>query len=163
MRMSTAEIGGGQSDTLGEPSLEAAGLRVWVHGRLFPSAHDPDEGNLLRAAIHCESEGVAVKADDAAIRASDVARWVKDCGALLEGATQLARLSLKKGVFEIVLQPTEDQERIRMHVAVVPGEGARAHSFDFDLFRHELEEMVRQLGAILRTYPVRGAGLAEAA
>jgi hypothetical protein len=82
---------------------------------------------------------------------------------LLRGAGVLARLSLKKGVFEIVLQTTEDHERFRMHVAVVPGEGAKAQSFDFDLFRNELEEMVRQLAAIVRTYPVRGAGLAEAA
>src|SRR6476646_4794728 len=108
--MST-EIGGGQSDTVGEPSVEAAGLRLWVHGRLFPSAHDPDEGNLLRASIRCESDGVAVKADDAAIRASDVARWRKDCRALLEGTSALARLSLKKGVFEVVFKTTEDHER----------------------------------------------------
>jgi hypothetical protein len=160
--MST-EIGGGQSDTLGEPSVAAAGLRLWVHGRLFPSAHDPDEGNLLRATIRCESDELAVKTDDAAIRASDLARWARDCRALLKGAGVLARLSLKKGVFEIVLKTTEDHERFRMHVAVVPGEGAKAQSFDFDLFRNELEEMVRQLAAIVRTYPVRGAGLAEAA
>ena len=160
--MST-EIDGGQSDTSGEPSVEAAGLRLWVHGRLFPSAHDPDEGNLLRATIRCESDELAVKTDDAAIRASDLARWARDCRALLKGAGVLARLSLKKGVFEIVLKTTEDHERIRMHVAVVPGEGAKAQSFDFDLLRHELEEMVRQLNGILRTYPVRGSGLAEAA
>jgi hypothetical protein len=160
--MST-EIGGEQSDTLGAPTIEAAGLRLWIHGRLFPSAHDPDEGNLLGASIRCESDGVAVKADDARIRASDLARWARDCRALLKGTTVLARLSLKKGVFEIVLQPTDDHERIRMHVAVVPGDGAKAQSFDFDLFRHELEEMVRQFGVILRAYPVRGGGLAEAA
>src|SRR5204862_7230804 len=77
-RMST-EIDGGQSDTSGEPSVEAAGLRLWVHGRLFPSAHDPDEGNLLRATIRCESDELAVKTDDAAIRASDLARWARDC------------------------------------------------------------------------------------
>jgi hypothetical protein len=160
--MSTAEISREQ-ETLGTPSLGAAGLRLWLHGRQNPSAHDRDEGNLLRATIRCEGNGVSVKSENARLRASDIARWAKDCRALLLGTKGLARLSFKKKVFEIVFQATEDLERIRMHVAVVPGDGVKAQAFDFDLFRVELETMVQQCEEILRTYPVRGESLPEEA
>jgi hypothetical protein len=159
--MGTAEIGGETLNGLGAPALEAAGLRMWVHGRQSPSAHDPDEGNRLSATIRCESDAVSVKSEDAIIRSSDIAQWRKGCRSLVQGKSALARLSLKKGVFEIVLRTTEDHERFHLHVAVVPGEGARAQSFEFDLFRNELEEMVRQCDAILANYPVRGESLPE--
>jgi hypothetical protein len=156
--MDTAETSR-EPETLGLPSIGAAGLRVWVHGRQFPSAHDPDEGNRLRATIWCEADGVSVKSDDANIRASDIARWATECRALLKGTSALARLSVKKHVFEVVFQATEDLERIRMHVAVVPGDGAKAQSFDFDLFRVELEALVGQCDQVLDAYPVRGGTL----
>jgi len=159
--MDTAEIRDETQNGQGAPALEAAGLRMWVHGRQSPSAHDPDEGNRLSATIHCESDAVSVKSEDAIIRSSDIAQWRKGCRSLVNGKSALARLSLKKGVFEVVLQTTEDHERFHLHVAVVPGEGAKAQSFEFDLFRHELEEMVRQCDALLETYPVRGKNLPE--
>ena len=160
--MSTSEIGQ-STETQTKPALEAAGLRLWIHGRQFPSAHDPDEGNRLRATIRCEVDDVSVRAEDASIRASDIDRWVREIRSLLKGKSGLARLSVKKRVFEVVLQQTEDLERIRMRVAVVPGEGMKAKAFEFDLFRNEVEDIVWQCSRILSEYPVRGATLPEEA
>jgi hypothetical protein len=159
--MESAEISRESTESLGAPALQAGGLRLWLHGRQFPHAHDPDEGNLIRATILCEGEDVSVRAEDAGIRASDIARWAKNSRALLEGNSTLARLTLKKKVFEIVLKATDHLETVHMHVAVVPGDGVKAQSFEFDLFRHELKEIVRQCDQILSTYPVRGASLPE--
>ena len=157
--MGTAEIGRETTETLGAPALEAAGLRLWIHGRQFPSAHDPDEGNLLSATIRCEADGLIVRSEGAGVRASDIARWARDLRELLKGTTALARVSVKKRVLEIAFHQTEDLERVRMRVAVVPAEGVRGHAFEFDLFRNEIEDMVRQCDDILRAYPVRGASL----
>ena len=110
--MGTAEISRETTETLGAPALEAAGLRLWIHGRQFPSAHDLDEGNLLWATILCESDGLIVRSEGAGIRASDVARWARDLRELLKGTTALARLSVKKRVLEIAFHQTEDLERV---------------------------------------------------
>ena len=161
--MGTAETDGNPAETLATPSLEVAGLRFWLHHRLHPSAHDPDEGNLISATIRCDSEDLGVKAEGASIRTSDIARWAKDCRALHKGDTALARFSLKKGIFEIILQAADDLSRIIMRVAVSPGEGAPPQSFEFGLERGDLLEIVRQCEEILAAFPVRGTSLPEAA
>jgi len=159
--MGTAEISRETTETPGTPALQAGGLRLWLHGRQFPSAHDLDEGNRIRATILCGAQGVSVRAEDANVRASDIARWARDCRSLLEGASSLARLSLKKRIFEIALQATDDLGRILMRVAVSPGDGAKAQSFEFDLDRGELPAIIRQCEEILSAYPVRGASLPD--
>jgi hypothetical protein len=151
-----------QNDTQNLPSLEVAGLRVWLHRRQFPSSHDLDEGNLIAATIRCDHEGVTVRADDASVRSSDIARWTKELRALQKGTSALARLSLKKGIFEIILQATEDLSLILMRVAVA-GNGLPARTYEFVLQRGALDDILRQCGEMLTAFPVRGATLHEAA
>ena len=158
----TDETSGGSNDTQSLPSFEVAGLRIWLHRRQYPASHDPDEGNLIAATIRCDHEGVTVRAEDASVRSSDIERWTRDVRTLQKGDSALARLSLKKGKFEIVLQAAEDLSLILLRIAIA-GNGLPAQSFEFVLQRAALDDILRQCGEMLTAFPVRGSTLREAA
>ena len=70
--MESPETNREPAGTLGAPALQVGGLRLWVHGRLFPGAHDVNEGNQLRIAL---DRGAGARAENAILMANDLAGW----------------------------------------------------------------------------------------
>ena len=153
--MGTPENEPKPAETQGPPALQAGGLRLWVHGRQFPSAHDADEGNRLRATVRCEAQGSSVRAEEAIITAGDLDRWAQECSTLPHKPISHARLSVQEGSLEIVLDEAAGLGRLRMSLPTPPADGAQA--LDFDLDGSEMTGIVEQCEQILRAYPVRGA------
>jgi hypothetical protein len=147
------------AETQGPPALQVGGLRVWVHGRQFPAAHDAVEGNRLRATVQCDAEGASVRAENAILMANDLAGWEMECRVLLHEPSAPARLSLREHVVEIVLEAVGSPARILMQVATPPGGGTPGQTLAFDLDQGDLPQLIRQCDAILRAYPVRGVTL----
>src|SRR2546428_12331691 len=153
--MGMPEIKPEPAETQGPPALQAGGLRLWVHGRQFPSAHDADEGNRLRATVRCEAQGSSVRAEEAIVTAGDLDRWAQECSTLPHKPISHARLSVQEGSLEIVLDEPAGLARLRMSLPTPAAAGAPGQPLDFDLDGSQVTGIVGQCEQILRPYPVR--------
>jgi hypothetical protein len=142
--------------------LLVGGLRLWVHGRQTPGAHDADEGNRLDATIECDFPA-GPWTGDVTLMASDLAGWVMESRVLMHQPSAPARLGVREQSVGIVLEAVGSPTRIRMQVTTAPGAGTPTQTVAFDLEESDLAQTIRQVDTILRAYPVRGTTLRRAA
>jgi len=84
-------------ENLGEPDLQIAGLRVWIHGRQFPDATDYWDGNWLRATAYCIYPESTVRVHGSIIHLGEIVGLLRSCERLyqtLEGRAALLSLQL---------------------------------------------------------------------
>src|SRR5262249_8904413 len=86
---------------LGEPDLQVAGLRVWVHGRECPNAVDYWDGNVLRVTAYCKYPDSMVRVHGSLVHLREIVGLLRSCENLyqtLEGRAALECLEPNLGV-----------------------------------------------------------------
>ena len=81
-------------EPLGLPDLQVAGLRLWVHGRQFPTADDYWDGNWLHVTVHCAAPGASVWVSGPLIHLSEIAHFLRGAEAMhtaLQGEARLVK------------------------------------------------------------------------
>lgn len=146
-----------ETEGLGKPDVELAGLRIWVHGREYPDNLSYWDGNWLNVTIECSARDAMVRASGSIILAWELAD-------LLSGLEKLH--STLRGDYDLeCIEPhlslalkTEKTGKIEFIVQLTPDIINQKHSFKFDIDQSYLPETIRQLRELLRTIPVRNAG-----
>ncbi|MFM6127276.1 MAG: hypothetical protein ACKPBV_00725 [Sphaerospermopsis kisseleviana] len=141
---------------LGEPDLQVAGLRLWVHGRQFPESEDYYDGNWLRVTAHCGASGASVWAQGAILMVTDVAGLGDGCAAMLCGKTKSAALAPLEPDLKVSLEATDSLGHIRAQVEITPDYVLQSHRFDFEVDQTYLPGVIKQCSEIVNEYPIRG-------
>ncbi len=68
-------------EKLGEPDIELAGLRIWVHGRQFPDNEDYWDANWLNITA-CGAQGATVRVSGNIIQLPEIAHLLTGAKAL---------------------------------------------------------------------------------
>lgn len=141
---------------LGEPDLQVAGLRLWVHGRQFPEAKDYDDGNWLRVTANCSASGASVWAQGPILAVTDIAGLGNECNAMLCGKTKSAALAPFEPNFKLSLEATDSLGHIRALVEITPDHLSQSHRFEFEVDQTYLPGIIKQCSEIVQEYPIRG-------
>ena len=142
---------------LGPPDLKVAGFQLWVHGREFPEADDYNDGNWLRVTAHCGASGASIWVQGSILMVTDVAAFGDQCGAMLRGNSDSAALDPLEPELKVSLRVADRLGHLRARVEITPDHLAQSHALEFDLDQSYLPEIIRQCGAIVQEYSVRGA------
>jgi hypothetical protein len=140
---------------LGPASLKIAGFQLWVHGREYPEATDPYDGNWLRVTAHCGASGASVWTEGSILMTSDLQGWAEHCDALYDGRATEATLSPLEPNLEVKLQATDRVGHIKMIVKVTPDHMTQEHEFQFEVDQSYLPTLAAQCRDVIRKYPVR--------
>ena len=142
-------------DELRESDLKLAGLRIRVHGRQFPDAQDDWDGNWLQVTARCDDNGASVVARGPILHLSELDRWCRQAGKLLDTLAGAARLDCREPSLSVVLEAAS-LGRITMEVSITPDHLTQKHWFQFTIDQSYLPALIAQCRAILEAYPLRG-------
>ena len=141
-------------ESLGEPHLVIAGLRVWVHGRQFPHAVDYWDGNWLRVTAFCIYPQSMVRTHGSIIHLGEVSGLLRECEQLyqtLQGQAGLRCMEPNLGV-ELT---GETGGRIKVQLSITPDHMSESHSFTDAIDQTYLPPIIAACRAILAKFPVR--------
>lgn len=141
-------------DTLGEPDLVIAGLRLWIHGRLFPKSVDYWDGNWLRVTAYCIYPQSIVRSHGPIIHLGEIVGLLRGCEQLyqtLQGQAALSCMEPNLGV-ELI---AETGGHIRVQLSITPDHMAESHSFTDSFDQTYLPPIIAACQAILVKFPVR--------
>jgi hypothetical protein len=143
-------------DNLGEPDLQIAGLRVWIHGRQFSESTDYWDGNWLSATAYCVYPDSRVRVHGSIIHLGEVVGLLRSCERLyqtLEGSAALACIEPSLGVQLVA----ETGGHIRVVISISPDHMSERHSFTDGFDQTYLPPVIAACKRILERYPVREA------
>lgn len=141
---------------LGEPHLNLAGLKLWVHGYQYDEADDYWDGNWLNATAICSENGATVLVQGAFIRTTEIDDWgraVEKLGANLEGE---ARLECMEPELAVRLS-AKSLGAVEMEVQITPDQLTQDHKFTFSIDQSYLAPLSSQCARLMHTFPIRGA------
>lgn len=143
-------------DKLGEPDLNIAGLKLWIHGYQYRDADDYWDGNWLDATAICSANGATVRVHGAFIRNDEIANWqraVEKLGVAREGEAKLECMEPEIGV----TLTAKSLGAIEMEVRITPDNLTQDHSFKFAIDQSYLEPLSSKCARLLHAFPIRGA------
>lgn len=140
--------------SLGDPSLQIAGLRLWVHGRQFPEAMDYWDGNWLRATAYCEYPGASVWVRGSILHLGELVSLREDCERLYATLQGTAKLDCIEPNLNVTLT-MERFGKLQVRIEITPDELVQTHAFLDSLDQTYLPGIVRQCDAIFETLPIR--------
>jgi hypothetical protein len=79
-------------EALGDPQLQIAGLRLWVHGRQFPGAMDYWDGNWLHVTAYCVYSDAVTRTSGSIVHLGEIVGLLcgcEDINASLKGEAAL--------------------------------------------------------------------------
>jgi hypothetical protein len=141
---------------LGEPDLQIAGLRVWVHGREFPNAMDYWDGNFLRVTVYCTYPESMVRVHGSLIHLREIVALLRSCEKLyqtLEGRAALECIEPNLGV-ELLARTGG---HIHVTISITPDHMSQEHRFDDSFDQTFLPPIIAACRRILERFPVRQA------
>ena len=141
---------------LGEPDIEIAALRIWVHGREFEDAEDYWDGNWLRATAHCAASGASSRAHGSILHLGELVGFLDECAVLhktLEGKAELSCIEPNLGV---ELSTSESRGNIDVNVRLTPDHLTQEHLFRFAIDQSYLPGIIKGIRKVLESFPVRG-------
>lgn len=141
-------------EALGEPSLEIAGLRLWVHGRQFPNAEDYWDGNWLRITAYCLHPNSAVRTSGSLVHLGEIVGLLRGCQRLHREMKGSAALECIEPNLKVQFH-MEWNGHIKVNIEITPDPMTERHSFDDELDQSHLPGIVEQCLSILERYPVR--------
>ena len=142
-------------EPLGPPDLQVAGLRLWVHGRQFPTADDYWDGNWLHVTVHCAAPGASVWVSGPLIHLSEITHFVRGVEVLHTALQGEATLPCMEPEFAVTLM-AEELGHMKMVVTITPDHLAQAHRFTFALDQTYLPPVIASCRTLLRQYPIKG-------
>src|SRR5262245_58530653 len=110
---------GKYKEKLGPPSIDLAGLRIWIHSRQFPEADDYWDGNWLNVTACCGAKGAEVWASGPFIHLSELAGWMNACEKIYGSLVGEANLDCIEPELKVRLN-AEELGRISMIVEITP-------------------------------------------
>lgn len=141
-------------EALGEPDLQIAGLRVWVHGRQFPQSQDYWDGNWLRVTAYCSYPQSSVRAHGSIVHLGEIhglCREVEKLYQTLQGQAELRCLEPNLGV---VLQ-TQTGGHIRVKISITPDHMTESHTYTDGFDQTDLPPIIEGCKAIFGKFPLR--------
>jgi hypothetical protein len=129
--------------SLGPPSLELGGLRLWLRGQHFPWEEDFWNADWLVVTAQWRSPGAEVRAHGPFLHAGDLPRWLEACERLLSEGKGLAMLWAVKPELQISLHATESI--LRAEVRLSPDLTCQEHVFRFPVTWEAMESFARGL------------------
>jgi hypothetical protein len=115
---------------LGEPDLDLAGLKLWVHGYQYGEADDFWDGNWLNAIAICSENGASVLVQGAFIRTTEIDDWgraIEKLGTNLKGE---ARLECMEQELSVTLK-AKALGAVEMEVQITADQLTQEHKFTF--------------------------------
>ena len=141
---------------LGEPDLDLAGLKLWVHGYEFPNADDYWDGNWLNATAICSSNGAAVEVHGVFVRTDEISEWQRTVDKLEADLKDEAKLVCMEPYISVTLT-AGSLGAIAMEVQITPNHLNQEHRFEFSIDQSYLARLSSQCARILQAFPLRSA------
>ena len=142
----------------GPPQLEIASLRVWVHGREFPNAHDYWDGNWLRVTACCSNPNSKVQTQGPIIHLAEISRLgfsLKQLYKSLKGQAALECIEPNLNVSLVA----GNTGHIEVRISITPDQLTEEHLFIETIDQSYLPPMIAACENILKLYPIREAEL----
>lgn len=141
---------------LGEPHIDLAGLKLWIHGYQFRDCNDYWDGNWLNATAICSEGGATVLVRGFFIRNDELFNWqcaVEKLSVDLAGEANLECMEPELGV-TLTAKPLG---AVEMEVNITPNHLTQEHSFQFSIDQSYLKPLSSQCARVLDAFPIRGA------
>jgi hypothetical protein len=140
------------------PTVEFGALRLWVHGRQFPEATDPWDGNWLRVTAQCGRPGVSVVVSGAILDTVSFLSWKTQLALLYQTLRGTAVLESVEPNLRVSAEARGATGRIDVRVEITPDHMSEGHWFTFDADQTYLPPVIDRCEQLLRDYPVRDPG-----
>ena len=139
-------------EDFGDPQLELAGFKLWVHGveDEYRSTHRDE--SWLNVTAHCSANGSSVWAEGSILQVSDLRHFGSGCSRLLEGTDRRAHLPSLERHLSIWLVRTDDLGHFTARVWLTPDPEREVHSFEFELDQTYLPGIVAACDRITREH-----------
>jgi hypothetical protein len=140
-----------------EPSIQFGPLKIWILQRQFPEMHDYWDGNWLSAIATCEGHGSRVKISGSFLHLGELEEWRKDLEAFsktLKGSVELPTIEPELKV-KIGEAKNDHYSHQNCEVEITGDHMTETHRFLFTTDQTYFPELLVQLSAILRQYPIR--------
>ncbi|MGG1943314.1 hypothetical protein AB1286_00690 [Trinickia sp. NRRL B-1857] len=140
---------------LGQPSLQIAGLKLWVHHRQLPLAQDYWDGNWLHATARCDSASSSVSTVGPILHLGEVARLLDECERLYKSLSGVAKLDCIEPNLAVTLT-AKTSGHIDAEIHITPDHMFERHEFKQSFDQTFLPAIILQCREILTEHPVRG-------
>ena len=147
-----------QTEELGEPDLQVAGLQLWIHGRQFPESKDYCDGNWLIVTVHCCASGADVWVSGPILNLEELHQWMVDCESMYASLSGEANMECIEPNVSVKLKITK-LGQIDMWVYITPDHLYQEHCFKFEIDQSYLPGLIKDLKTIFRSYPTRDLAL----
>jgi hypothetical protein len=141
-------------ETLGDPDLRVAGLRVWIHGRQFPDAQDYWDGNWLNATAYCVYPDSIVRVRGSFLHLTEIARFTGECQHLYERLSGKAGLDCMEPNIDVQLS-AQTAGHIKVELCLRPDLSTDSHRFTDEFDQTFLPAIISQCKRILERFPLR--------
>jgi hypothetical protein len=143
-------------ESLGEPDLQIAGLRIWVHGREFADAADYWDGNWLRATAYCIYPESTVRVHGSFVRTSEIAGLLRGAEQLYESLEGSAALECLEPNLRVQLN-AKTGGHLELEINITPDQLNESHRFTDEIDQTYLPQVISACRRILERFPVRDA------
>ena len=141
-------------ESLGEPQMSIAGLRLWVHGRMFSEASSKYDLDLLRGIVACDAPGASVVMGNPSLGSWNFAQFLGECERLRDTLAGRARLGSDEPEFGADLTSVDRFGHLNLEVEITPQYLEQEHTFRFrGLDQSYLPPVIEACERILAEYP----------
>lgn len=140
------------SDQLGQPDLELAGFRLWVHKWEFPSHED----GWVVVTANCRAPGADIWTSGPILAAYSFVRWLRTCERLHQKLQGEAILGSDEPNLIVILRPEGSTGRITMEVSITADLEDQSHNLTYHMDQSYLPPVLEQTRKILLSYPDPG-------
>jgi hypothetical protein len=139
---------------LDEPSLQIAGLKLWVHGRQFPLAQDYWDGNWLQVTAQCDSASATVSTVGPIVHLGELVQLIEECERLHESLSGIAKLDCMEPNLSVTLT-AKTRGQIDVQIHITPNHMLERHEFNESFDQTFLPAIISQCRRILIEHPLR--------
>ena len=137
-------------------AIELGDFQLTVHRRQFPDEQDRFDGNWLEVTAQCAQAGAIVAAGGPIVDAADLERFRDELVALQRTPSGQAALHGAEPHVRVRVSSEAGLGDLRVRVELTPEPESQGHWFEFAIDPSYLAAAIRQLGAVLDRFPVRG-------
>lgn len=141
-------------ESLGDPDLQIAGLRVWVHGREFPQSEDYWDGNWLRATAYCVYPDSSVRVHGSIVHLGELLGLLKGTECLYQTLEGQAELRCIEPYLGVELQ-AQTGGHVRVKISITPDHMTESHEYTDGFDQTYLPAIIAGCKAILAKFPLK--------
>jgi hypothetical protein len=141
-------------DGLGEPSLEIAGLRLWIHGRASPNSMDYWDGNWLGVTAYYLHPYAAVRAQGVIVHLGEIAQLLKGLERMYETLKGEAKLDCIELNLNVSLVAGFGGS-IETKISITPDHMTQSHVYKDGFDQTYLPPIISDCRSILNLFEIR--------